>query len=132
MLLQRQRWGVDQVKVQKDTARLQVHADIAIDFTDALEIAQVMQTTGGHRSIKGAIQLRQPVFNEEVRLAGLKACAVTGHDLPRTLQYWGGTVLSNAGGVDAVVEDELYHLPITGADIQDGDGGVCRKREQIA
>ena len=131
MLLQRQRWGVHQVEVQEDTARLQVRADIAVNLADALEIAQVVQTADGHGGVKGAKLLRQPVFVEEVGLMGLKVRAVTGHDLPRPLQHRRGTVLGNAGGVGALVEDKLAHRPVTGADIQDRDGGVCRKREQV-
>jgi hypothetical protein len=42
MLLQHQRWGVDQVQVQKDAPRLQVPVDIAVDRTNTLEIAQIM------------------------------------------------------------------------------------------
>ena len=132
MLLQRQRRGVDQVKIQKDAARLQVRADIAVDLADALEIAQIMQTAGGHGGIKGAKVLRQPVFVEEVGLVGLKARAITGHDLPGPLQHRLGTVLGNAGGVGELIEDELTHWPITGADIQERDCGVCRKWEQVA
>jgi hypothetical protein len=82
MLLQRQRWGIDQVQVQKNTARLQVRADIAVDLADALEITQIVQAAGGHSSVKGAKLLRQPGFVEEVGLVGLKTRAVTGHDLP--------------------------------------------------
>ena len=33
VLLQRQRWGVNQVQVQEDTARLQVRADVAVDLS---------------------------------------------------------------------------------------------------
>src|SRR5262245_33338644 len=132
MLLQRQRWGVDQVQIQKNTTRLQVPADIAVDFTDALEITQIMQTAGGHSSVKRAKLLRQPVFVEEVGLVGLKARTVTGHDLPRPLQHRFGTVLGNAGGVGELIKDELTHWPIPGADIQDRDWGVCRKWERGA
>src|SRR6266852_3996844 len=132
MLLQRQRWGIDQVKVQKDAARLQVRADITVDLADALEITQVVQTASGHCSVKGTELLRQPVFVEEVSLVGLKARAVTGHDLPRLLQHRLGTILGNTSGVGELVEDELTHWPVTGADIQDRDCGVCRKREQVA
>src|SRR5206468_12879467 len=95
MLLQRQSWGIDQVKVQKDTARLQVRADITIDLADALKITQVVQTAGRHGGVKGARLLRQPVFVEEIRLIGLEACAVTGHELSRPLQHRLGTVLGN-------------------------------------
>jgi hypothetical protein len=109
-----------------------VRADIAVDLTDALEITQVVQTTDGHGGVKGAKLLRQPVFVEEVRLVGLKARAVTGHDLPRPLQHRRGTVLGNAGGIGELIEDELTHWPVTGTDIQDRDRGVCRKREQVA
>src|SRR5262245_35348082 len=132
MLLQRQRWGVDQVQVQKDTARLQVYADIAVDLADALEITQVVQTAHRYGGVKGAKLLRQPVFVKEVGLVGLKARAVTGHDLPRPLQHRLGTVLGNAGGVGELIKDEPTHWPIPGADIQDRDCGVCRKWEQVA
>src|SRR5215510_9302296 len=132
MLLQRQRWGVDQVQVQKNATRLQVPADIAVDFADALEITQIMQTARGHSSGKGAKLLRQPVFVEEIRLIGLEARTVTSHDLPRTLQHWLGTVLGNAGGVGELIKDEFTHWPISGADILDRDCGVCRKWEQVA
>src|SRR5437879_2488564 len=80
MLLQRQRWGIDQVKVQKDATRLQVRADIAVDLADTFKIAQVVQTTDGHGGVKWAQLPRQPVFVKEVRLVGLKARTVTGHD----------------------------------------------------
>ena len=87
MLLQRQRGGVDQVKIQKNAARLQVRADITVDLADALEIAQIMQTNGRHGGIKGAKLLRQPVFVEQIGLVSLKARAVTGHNLLAALQH---------------------------------------------
>src|SRR4029453_5191930 len=117
MLLQRQRWGVDQVQVQKDAPWLQVRTDIAINLADALEITQIVQTTNRHGGVKGARLLRQPVFVEEVRLVGLKACAVTGHDLPCTLQHRRGTILGNTGGVGELIEDEFTHWSVTGTDI---------------
>src|SRR5207245_2195392 len=109
VLLQRRRWSVEQVKVQKDATRLQVRADVTVDLADALEIAQVVKATGRHSGVKGAELRRQPVLVEEIGLIGGKARAIIGHDLPPALQHRLGTVLSDAGGVGVLIEDKFAH-----------------------
>ena len=67
------------------------------------------------------------IFVEQIGLVGLKARAVTGHNLLAALQHRRRTVLGNAGGVGELVEDELAHWPIPSPYIQDRDPGVIGK-----
>src|SRR5262245_15817077 len=76
VLLQRQRWGIEQVEVQKDASWLQVRANVIVDLADAREIAQVVEATGGHSGVKGAALLWQPMLVKEIGLIGSKAPAI--------------------------------------------------------
>ena len=57
-LLQLGGWGVEQIQVQKDTARLQMLPDLAVDLANTREVPEIVQSAGRHGGIKRAKQLR--------------------------------------------------------------------------
>ena len=60
------------------------------------------------------------------------AISVRADELSRAPQHRLGAILCDARRVRIPVEDERAHGPVAGTDIQDGDGGVAREREEVA
>src|SRR2546425_13085958 len=109
-----------------------MRVDLAVDFADALEVAQVVQTAGRNGGVERAELLGQPAHLEEVGLMQFEALSVLRDEVSCAIQHRLGAILRNARRVRIPVEDEHAHWPVAGTDIQDGDGCVVGEWEEVA